>query len=129
MIINFLAQKALPVMSAVAAAMVATDLPPHDASALDWLMRGIVAVALAIIAFFLRRVAKTFDDLVVKVGRHDGQLKLHNLMYEFWLEDMKDKNLNVYTPGRRKTDYMVRAMVRAHEEWESLGSAPGQPED
>lgn len=113
---NAFVSKLFPFIAGICSiALIAADV--GDGSQVLWLFRTVLAVAVAIIAWFLKRMV---DDSKIENDKRDAKLEsllrvttAHEVMYQFWLEELAGEIHPI--DGQRKTDKLHKLIVSLAE--------------
>lgn len=124
MSLQFITSKILPVYATFTGAVMMAEGSITDGMVI-WAFRGFVALCLGIIAYFLKKMV---DDSKAADKQRDTDIRdlqksyteivkltaAHEVMYEFWLENITN---NAHPEeGTRKTDQLHRVIQRLAEE-------------
>lgn len=123
MSLQFLTSKILPIYATLTGVAMIADGSPTDGMVI-WAFRGFVGLCLAVIAYFLKRMVddsraadrerdRKIDALEVNYIEMIKVTAAHEVMYEFWLENLTN---NHPEDGTRKTDQLHRVIQRLAEE-------------
>ena len=76
-----------------------------------WVIRAVLTLGLAAIAYLLNDTMKTIRETKRVQHEHAVKLALHDIMYEQWLDELSEGNA-LESPGRRRSDQIIRAIVQ-----------------
>lgn len=98
---------ALAVNAAAAAAAVVPQtqlsVPSDPAGFFDWLVRGALAISLALNTYFLRGLAKTVKDCTDTSNEHKTRLAVLEARYDLWMQyEHDEKGLDRRRGERRR---------------------------
>jgi len=78
-----------------------------------WMLRGLLAVSLALNTYFLKRLSDSVSKCADKSGEHETRITVLERSYEAWLaaqrEDFEGFDRRERSPGRRTADFLARA--------------------
>lgn len=94
---------------------------PIDDSLFAWTIRGVLALGLAAVAYLLNDTLKTIKETKRVQHDHATKLALHDIMFEQWLDELSEGIPALESPGRRRSDQIIRAIVK---ETRDKGKAP-----
>lgn len=96
------------------AAAVLAAVPTTNDDLIGWLLKAIFGLMLAIIAYFVKKIADQISANQVTLDKHGRMLRRHNVLFLFYLKQAQaDLESRGGENGRRKADQSLVSLLEA----------------